>query len=62
VRNTVARSPLMRKGGVHQRSKSSKRFRDKQALRREAGGYWNQRDGGDAPVFFCTANGNFALI
>jgi len=61
-RNPVARSPLMRKGGVHQRSKSSKRFRDKQDLRRETGSYWNKRDGGDGPRFFWPAFSGFALI
>lgn len=33
--NPVARSPLMKKGGVHQKAKSAKRFKHKQALRRE---------------------------
>ena len=59
-RNPVARSPLMRKGGVHQRSRSSKRFRDKQDLRREARSYWNSPDGGDGPRFFSSVAGIFA--
>lgn len=35
-RNPVARATLLRKGGVHQPSRSSQRQRSKQALRREA--------------------------
>jgi hypothetical protein len=31
-RNLAARSPLMRKGGVHQRTRSSARFAGRQAL------------------------------
>ena len=34
-RNLAARTPLMRKGGVHQKSKSSERRKAKQQLRRE---------------------------
>lgn len=34
-RNPVAMSPLLRKGGVHAKSKSSKRAQQKQALREE---------------------------
>ncbi len=31
-RNLAARSPVLRKGGVHERSKSARRFQGKQAL------------------------------
>ena len=55
VRNPVARSPLMRKGGVHQRAKSSKRFSDKQQLRRETVSYWNKQNGDESPRFFMPA-------
>ena len=34
-RNPVARSPLFRKGGRHDKPKSSKRMQDKKALRSE---------------------------
>ncbi len=34
-RNPVARSPLLRKGGRHDQSKSAKRMKDKKALRSE---------------------------
>jgi hypothetical protein len=34
-RNPVARAPLLRKGGVHQKSKSAERQQTKQSLRRE---------------------------
>jgi hypothetical protein len=34
-RNPVARSPLMKKGGRHERSKSAKRMKEKEALRSE---------------------------
>ncbi|MEM7018695.1 MAG: hypothetical protein AAF512_15305 [Pseudomonadota bacterium] len=35
VRNSVARSALLRKGGVHEKSRSSKRMHDKKALKSE---------------------------
>ncbi|HKK05099.1 MAG TPA: hypothetical protein VKA50_04555 [Gammaproteobacteria bacterium] len=34
-RNRYARHPLMRKGGVHQRSRGGQRSRDKRLLREE---------------------------
>ena len=34
IRNSVARSPLLGKGGAHQRGRSAERQQDKQALRR----------------------------
>ena len=34
-RNPVARSPLLRKGGVHGKSRSGERMKTKNALRRE---------------------------
>jgi hypothetical protein len=34
-RNPVARATLLRKGGVHQKSKSAERHKNRQALRRE---------------------------
>jgi hypothetical protein len=34
-RNPVARSPLLRKGARHDKSKSSKRMKDKKTLRSE---------------------------
>jgi len=35
-RNPVARSPLLRKGGAHRKSKSSERMKSNEALRKEA--------------------------
>jgi hypothetical protein len=35
TRNPVARSPLLRKGGRHEKSKSAKRMQDKKSLRSE---------------------------
>jgi hypothetical protein len=37
--NPVARSPLLRKGGVHQRSRSGERQRDKRALAKKLKAY-----------------------
>ncbi len=52
--NPVARSPLMRKGGVHRTAKSAKRFKDKQLLRKAIAKAWSgQHNGGDGPRFFC---------
>lgn len=34
-RNPVARSPLLRKGGAHERSKSSERMKSRKELRKE---------------------------
>ena len=34
-RNPVARSPLLKKGGRHEKSKSAKRMQDKKSLRSE---------------------------
>jgi hypothetical protein len=34
-RNPAARSPLLRKGGVHEKSKSSERMKSKNSLRKE---------------------------
>ena len=34
-RNPVARSPLLRKGGAHAKSRSGERMKTKNALRRE---------------------------
>ena len=36
-RNPVARSPLLRKGGVHRKSRSAERMKSRQALREETG-------------------------
>ena len=35
VRNAVARAPIMRKGGVHQKPRSGQRQQAKRALQRE---------------------------
>jgi len=35
-RNPVARSPLLRKGGAHKKSKSGRRMKSKEELRKEA--------------------------
>jgi hypothetical protein len=35
TRNPAARSPLLRKGGHHEKSKSAKRMKDRKALRSE---------------------------
>jgi hypothetical protein len=35
TRNPAARSPLLRKGGHHERSKSAKRMKDRKTLRSE---------------------------
>ncbi|MYF69994.1 MAG: hypothetical protein F4181_08525 [Proteobacteria bacterium] len=35
-RNPVARSPLLRKGGVHRKSRSAERSRSKRELKEEA--------------------------
>ena len=52
--NPVARSPLMRKGGVHRTAKSAKRFKDKQLLRKSVAKAWsNKHNEGDGPRFFC---------
>jgi len=51
--NPVARSPLMRKGGVHRTAKSAKRFKDKQLLRKAIAKACNDKhNGGDGPHFF----------
>ena len=50
--NPVARSPLLRKGGVHQKSKSAQRFRNKKTLRAAIRDYRNTNNGGNGPRFF----------
>ena len=35
-RNPIARSPLLRKGGAHRKSKSGERMKSRDELRREA--------------------------
>ena len=35
-RNPVARSPLLRKGGAHRKSRSAERMKSRQALREDA--------------------------
>ena len=37
-RNPVARSPLLRKGGVHRKSRSAERMKSKRELKEEAEG------------------------
>ncbi|ALG68933.1 hypothetical protein [Beggiatoa leptomitoformis] len=34
VHNPIARAPILRKGGVHEQSKTGKRMSDKQSLKR----------------------------
>lgn len=43
-RNPVARAPLLRKGGVHIKSKSAERSKAKNATRSEAAQALRQRD------------------
>jgi len=59
--NPVARSPLLRKGGVHQKSKSAKRFKDKQALRAQTSSYWNNNEG-RGPRFFSPGFGSLPRL
>ena len=42
-RNPVARSPLLRKGGAHRKSKSAERMRSKRELKQEAEAGRNQQ-------------------
>ncbi len=57
-RNSVARSPLLRKGGAHQESRQTQRFRAKQNIQqalKDLGQHLGQ--GGDASLldhFFCS--------
>ena len=46
-RNPVARSPLLRKGGVHRKSRSSERMRSKRELKDEAEATRDQRQDQD---------------
>ncbi len=43
-RNPYACDPLMRKGGVHQRSRTAERATDRQALLQEVDDYLAERD------------------
>lgn len=43
-RNPVAQSPLMRKGGPHQRSRSGERRDQRQALEAELDTWWDEND------------------
>jgi hypothetical protein len=47
-RNFVARSPLLRKGGVHERSQSGKRQQQKQALEQEVNNIEIQDEDGES--------------
>ncbi|MCV6637992.1 hypothetical protein [Candidatus Albibeggiatoa sp. nov. NOAA] len=42
TRNFVARSPLLRKGGVHEKSKTGQRHKAKQELKKEVAN-WRKR-------------------
>jgi hypothetical protein len=42
TRNYVARSPLLRKGGVHEKSKTAQRHKDKKELKKEVSD-WHRR-------------------
>jgi len=42
IRNFVARSPLLRKGGVHEKPKTAQRRKAKQELKQEATN-WRKR-------------------
>ena len=50
ARNFAAMSPLLKKGGVHQESKSGKRRKDKNALKKELNRLAKQGD-----FFMCNA-------
>jgi hypothetical protein len=43
-RNPVARSPLLRKGGPHQISRSGERRNQRQALEAELDSWWEESD------------------
>jgi len=43
IRNPVARSPLLKKGGAHVQSKSGQRKRSKNALTKELNDYFKER-------------------
>ena len=47
--NPVARSPLLRKGGAHDKSKSAKRSRDKRDIERESDEWENKTDEDEKP-------------
>jgi len=49
TRNPVARSPLLRKGKVHEESKSARRMRAKKVLREEAAANRQRPPREDAP-------------
>jgi hypothetical protein len=51
LRNSAARSPLLRKGGVHEKSKSGQRSRDKVKLKHKLSEFHQT---GLQPRFFCT--------
>lgn len=44
VRNPVARSPLLRKGGPHQRSRSSERREQRLELEAALDSWWDEED------------------
>lgn len=43
-RNPVARSPLMKKGGVHEKSRTAKRQREKDAVQSELDEWEEEKD------------------
>ena len=49
VRNPVACSPLMRKGGAHERARSGKRFTSKQETRKAAREWQGSRGANSIP-------------
>ena len=44
VRNLVARSPLLRKGGPHQKSRSGERHDQRRVLEEALNAWWEERD------------------
>lgn len=46
-RNPVARSPLLRKGGVHRKSRSAERMKSKRKLKEEAEGDKDEQEDQD---------------
>ena len=46
-RNPVARSPLLRKGGVHRKSRSAERMKSKRELKEEAEGDKDEQEAQD---------------
>lgn len=50
-RNTLAKHPLMKKGGVHEKSQGAKRKRDKQQLKQALRKQAMYSDKGTSPFF-----------